>query len=284
LPQLQHAAQAHLPQLVPFLLAQMRDPCPQLRVMSCWCASRYVEWIAEQPPEVSALCRAVNRLLICPSSQTCRLMLALCVMPGIGCECFCKARCGSDLKLNWRRVSQPGGGPANLPASDPSKQCHAHAVSSSVVIGEIDENSHYNKDSNCEVVRMLKLYKVRGGLGWHSAVCARHALFTSPIQARCPLPLRWRSCPVLRATAPPAVVAGAALLLRLCRHAARLFAQHYFAPLARVLVERVLDRNKKVQEAACSALCTVFDQALPQVRYISPPMHETQAQKLSQLE
>eukprot|EP00611_Tribonema_gayanum_P022702 TRINITY_DN4610_c0_g1_i1.p1 TRINITY_DN4610_c0_g1~~TRINITY_DN4610_c0_g1_i1.p1 ORF type:complete len:701 (+),score=255.80 TRINITY_DN4610_c0_g1_i1:42-2105(+) len=41
----------YLPQLAPFLLAQVRDACPQLRCMACWCLSRYTAWIAAQPPE-----------------------------------------------------------------------------------------------------------------------------------------------------------------------------------------------------------------------------------------
>jgi HEAT repeat len=43
--------QEHLPLLVPFLLQQAADTVPQVRLMACWCLSRYADWILQQDPE-----------------------------------------------------------------------------------------------------------------------------------------------------------------------------------------------------------------------------------------
>jgi hypothetical protein len=47
--------QEHLPLLVPFLLQQTADAVPQVRLMACWCLSRYADWILQQDPEEASL-------------------------------------------------------------------------------------------------------------------------------------------------------------------------------------------------------------------------------------
>jgi len=53
----------HLPQLFPFLIAQLQEPTPQVRSIACWTLSRYCRWIVNQKDQDTYLKPLLEALL-----------------------------------------------------------------------------------------------------------------------------------------------------------------------------------------------------------------------------